>query len=325
MATKKLLCLGLILALMMTMAACGGRNPETTSPAQLPEESEAAAKPQEETAEMQAENPVTYFSMTLGESYESYRSLMAYEDQGSAHVEYVGTEKKVGKLDMAFLHDLTECIAAVGADALNGRSEYAEGEATGGMYIAYADGSYLSADFSGVVPEEFIVLYQALDHWFAEQTGDLPVYVPQPLVMGDVDEALLGEILSILEASGMTNPDTLCISQVPMDEYFAFTAGLSDDEGIRMAAQCTAMMMTTPYSFVVVQLEDQSIADGVREDFRNSLNWQKWVCVMPTDALIAQKGDLVLCLMGADDLYDLTAAGIEASGWTRIETHTFPG
>jgi hypothetical protein len=46
----------------------------------------------------------------------------------------------------------------------------------------------------------------------------------------------------------------------------------------------------------------------------------KWVCVAPTDALVAVKDNMVLCLIGADQLFELTSAGVEAAGWTVVET-----
>ena len=55
------------------------------------------------------------------------------------------------------------------------------------------------------------------------------------------------------------------------------------------------------------------------KDFRENLDWHKWVCVMPTDALIAQKEDMILCLLGMEEMYALTAAGIESSGWVILE------
>ena len=45
-----------------------------------------------------------------------------------------------------------------------------------------------------------------------------------------------------------------------------------------------------------------------------------WVCVMPSNALVAVKDNMVLCLVAADELYAMTASGIESTGWTVVET-----
>lgn len=335
MTMKKTLCLGLALVLIMMLAACAGPGPETTAPVeteaptQPQAETEVATQPPVETApeiiENPVENPITYFSMSLGEDYENIRSLVVYEDQGKAYLEYVGEEKKVGRFGLSLLHRLTEQVETAGLHGLDGRAEYAEGLALGSLYISYADGTCLSADFGGVIPGEFTDAYQSMDAWFAEWTAELPVYVPQPVVLDAMDAALQDEMMAILNASGIRELDMLAIGSIPMDEYFSFTAGLSSGEGIVTAAQCSALMMTTPYSFVIVAVEDEGMVQTVREDFRDSMDWHKWVCVMPTDALIAQKGNLVLCLMGAETIYDLTAAGIANSGWTEIETFTSAG
>ena len=80
------------------------------------------------------------------------------------------------------------------------------------------------------------------------------------------------------------------------------------------------MMMTTAYSLSIVKLEEGADADAVCADFAANVDWQKWVCVMPTNALVAVKDNMVLCLVAAGELYAMTASGIESTGWTVVET-----
>ena len=327
---RKLLCLLLVVILVLQVAGCAAPAAETTAP-ETPSESavpetvypevqgDGEVSPPAQEIENPVENPVIYFSMSLGETPESVDYLVAYEDLGEVYVEYQGGEKKVGYFGPEFLHRLAEQLEQAELAGINGRYEYGEGEALASVYISYADGTGISADFSGVIPEEMYTLYEALDAWFADRTEDLPAYVPMPAVLGDVDDGLLEELLSILEASGMAELDLMTISDIPMDDYFLFTAGLSSDEGIRRGAQCSAMMMTTPFSLTMVALREEEQTQAVAEDFRENLDWHKWVCVMPSQALIAVKGDRVLCLMGTEELYSLTAAGIRACGWTVVE------
>ena len=56
-------------------------------------------------------------------------------------------------------------------------------------------------------------------------------------------------------------------------------------------------------------------AEAVCEDFETTMDWRKWVCVVPSNAMIATKDNMVLCLMGSDQIYTLTAPSIEATGW----------
>ena len=323
----------IMLALLLMLTACAGpvietTAPETSAPAEettlpiIPEEGEMSATA--EAVENPVDNPITYFSMSLGESYDEIRYLVAYEDLGETYLEYVSDVKKTGHFPVSLLHRLTEQVAASGVEKLNGRFEFPEEGAVGSVYITYADGTYVTADFTGPIPEEFTAAYALLDAWFAEQTAHLDVYVPRPEVLGDVDADLMTEITAILESSGMEELDLMVISDIPLDDYFVFTAGLSSKEGVLHGAQCAAMMMTTPNSFVIVTLRDPADVDAVREDFRQNMDWQKWVCVMPTDALIAQKGNMVLCLMGMDAMYQFTKQGIENCGWTDIETFRNP-
>lgn len=314
----------LILALLLSLAACAQNAPEATLPA-APEESTA---PQESTAaatqlpQVTTENPVTFFSMSLGENYQQIRSLMAYSNEdGTVHVEYVGDVKKVADLEAWVFHGMAAELEETGLAALNGTSSYEQGEANGSMYIEFADGTMLTMDCSGSIPEAYSQGYALMDAYFAALMAQVPVYVPQPLVMGEVDEGLLSQLLVILEGSGIQNPDSFTISQVDVsDEAFGYTTGLSSAEGVTGAASCAPMMMTTAYSLVIVTLEDPAMAEEVCKDFEENLDWMKWVCVAPSDACIAVKENMVLCLMGDGDLFSQVFSGIQQAGWTTVSS-----
>lgn len=307
----------LVLAVLMTLslAACtpSGKEPaETTVPATLPVYAEV-------------ENPVSFFSMTLGEDYENIGSLTAYlNEDGTAHVEYVGEIKKVGTLDANTFHGITAAVEESGLAELNGQDVYADGEANGSMYITYADETMLACGFGGEVPQTYRDGYAKMDAFFRELTAQMPEYVPQPLVLGEVEEGILTELTAIIGGSGIQNPDAFSISPVVKDEFFAFSLGLSSEEGIASAALCQGMMMTTAYSLAVVRLEEGADPDAVCADFAANVDWMKWVCVMPNNAMVAVKDDLVLCLVAEGQLYSLTAIGIEAAGWTVVETMKNP-
>lgn len=308
---KRLTALVLAVLMVLSLAACtpSGKAPaETTVPDALPV-----------YAEM--ENPVSFFSMTLGEDYENIGSLTAFlNEDGTAHVEYVGENKKVGTLDANIFHGITAAVEESGLAELNGQDVYAEGEANGSMYITYEDGAMLTCGFGGEVPQTYRDGYTKMDAFFRELTAQMPEYVPQPLVMGEVEEGILTELTAIIGGSGIQNPDAFSISPVVKDEFFAFSLGLSSEEGIASAALCQGMMMTTAYSLAVVRLEEGADTDAICADFAANVDWMKWVCVMPNNAMVAVKDDLVLCLVAEGQLYSLTAIGIEAAGWTVVET-----
>ena len=324
MNTKKLLSVLLAVVLLLMLAACGEAGVEETT---APAESVTATEPSSASGQVPAKDDsrILYFSLSMGESYESIKSLTAYENEdGSIRVEYVGEEKKVGNMDPAILGDLAAALEESGLLKLDGQSEYAEGDASGSLFISYADESFAAADFSGFIPQEFVEGYEVMDAWFRSLTADMPLYVPQALVMGQVDAQTLEAVQGILNASGMEGQDGLTISDIPMDEYFTFTAGLTTGDGIVNGTICAPMMNVTPYSLVIVTMEREGDAKAVRADFEDSLDWGKWVCVAPSNALIAQKGNMILCLMGSGDMFAQTSDGIKACGWTEIETFDNP-
>lgn len=321
---KKIICLLLAVVMTLSMAACGEKpvetNPGTEAPTTVPATEAPATLP-----DVTVENPVTYFSLSMSQTAEEYNYMTAYPNEdGTAYVEYQAEEKKAGNLDGAVLHILAEELAKTGLADLSGKDAYEEGEASCSMYIELADGTMLTVGFSGTLPEEFVTGFNTMMDCFKTITASLPVYVPQAQVMGEVDADLLAAIQEIVNNSGMDGLDTMAISGIAKDEYFAMTLGLSSDEGIAAGANCAAMMMTTPYVLNVVTLEDASKADAVCADFEANLGWRNWVCVAPSDALIATKDNMVLCLMGSDVLFRQTRTSIENAGWTIVNSLTNP-
>jgi len=313
----KILSIVLAMVLLLSLAACKKEVPEETKPV---ETKPVESKPVETDPEVDVK-PVKYFSMSLSSDPEHTTSLSAYvvdETASTAFVEYIGAERKMGDLEFALLDKVAEAIAKANVAALDGKSEYEDGEASASMYIEFTDGTMISADFAGVIPDDFTKAFESMEACIQEITADMPVYVPEPVVMGEVNAEALAEIQAILSGSGLPNLDTFGISDVPNDDSFGFVMGLSSAEGIVNGTSCAGMMMTTAYSLVIATVEDTANIEKVREDFQNSVDWGKWVCVRPTDALIAQKGNMVLCLVAADDLFTGTQAGIEAAGWENI-------
>lgn len=323
---KRFIAIALAVLMLLSMTACtGSGSAETTAPVETTTPIETST-PATLPTYAETENPVVFFWVTLGENYENIRALSVFANEdGTAHVEYVGDVKKVGDLNANVFHGITAALNESGLAELNGQEVWNEGEANGSMYIELADGTFIAAGFGGEIPQAYTDGYAAMDAFFAEMTAVLPEYVPQPQVMGAVDDALLTELTAIINASGIEAPDTYIISAVPMDEFFTYTLGLSSGEGITTAAQCAPMMMTTAYSLSIVQLDTVAAdLDAVCADFAANVDWQKWVCVMPTDALVATKDGMALCLVAEGELYAQTKSGIEAAGWTVVETLSNP-
>lgn len=320
MLMKKVFCLLMALTVVLSMAACGAEPAPTAPATTVPTEPTPTTVPQTET-EPEVLNPIAHMNLSMNMTTDENFYMTAYTNEdGTAHIEYMGQVKKVGELDDQILYTLAGAMEKTGLAAFQGRSEYEEGEAGGYFYVSYADGTTIFADFTGTVPQEFADAYTAMEAVFQQLTADLPDYVPQASVVGEVDPALLAALQEILNNSGIPNQDGLMISPIAKDEFFPTAAGLTDKYGIRAAASCSAMMMTTPYALTVVELDENGTMSYVCADFERRLDWGKWVCVMPDFALIAQKDNMALCLMGSGELYSQTAAAIENAGWTVVKT-----
>ena len=324
---KKLIALLLAVLMIASLAACGGSNTETTADTTTePETTTTEPETTEpETTEGNVIEGISYFSLSMGEDYDHIKALSAYyNEDGTVAVEYNGDIRKMGNLEASVMATIDEALKNAGLAALNGQEDYKEGDANASMYITYGDGTMLTAGFSGEIPEAFSTAFAAMDTCFQTITAELPEYVPQPMVMGEIAESDKTALDGILAGMTLEMPDSFMISGVAKDEYFAAAMGLSSDAGIASGVSFAPMMMTSAYSLNIVTLEEGTSVDTVAADFNTSLDWLKWVCVQPSNALIATKGNQVLCLMGGEDLYTQTVSAIEAAGWTTVQSLTNP-
>ena len=318
----------LLLAVMLLMTGCATTKPGDTTaatdvttvpaPDQITDATEGIVDLEGKT--------LSFFSVNLNLTGNDNRYMMAYpNDDGSVYVEYVGDVKKIGtNMDGKVLESVTAAVVQSGIAALNGQNIYLDGGAVGSAYVEYTDGTVIGIGYSGEIPDEYLTVYNALDTAFQTLTAELEVYVPVPLVGDGVDETALAELMAILDATQIRDLDMFQIADVTKDDIFTLVMGLSSAEGIANGTSCSAMMMTTPYSMVIATLDDGMDVQTVRDDFLNNLDWQKWVCVVPTGALIAQKGNMVLCLMGADALFAQTVQAVTDCGWENLESVDSP-
>lgn len=314
---KRILALLLALMLVFSCTACSAQPADGTTQSAATEQTEPevnATLPQ-----VTVENPATYFSLSISDDSGEYRALTAYDDgQGMAYLEYVGDIRKVATFDLSVLHAITAELENSGLVQLNGTNAEGEGGTYASMYVSYADEGYLGAGYTGTVAQEFMDGYEIMDAYFQALMAAVPEYVPQPAVMGEVNADALAAVMEVLENSGMEPLDMFVISDVPTTDVY--TAGLTDAAGITNITSCGPMMMATAYSFVIATVEEESAIDAVRQDFADNLDWNRWVCVSAETALIAQKDNMVVCVMASGDLYQKTADAIVNAGWTQVET-----
>ena len=314
---KRILAFVIAAVLVFSFAACGSQSKPASSASDIIENTQPTTEPEVVLPEVTVDNPANYVEVSLTGEDGSYCYLIAFTDEnGETYVEYVGEFKKVGTLDASAIHGITAALESAGFKAFDGQNVYEDGLAAASMYVSYADESYMGAGFGGNIPLEFLESYTVLEEYFKNLTASLPVYVPQPLVDGEVDEAVLAEVLEIVAASGIENADAYIISNVIMDEYFGVSMGLENTDGVVSGTLLSAMMMTNPFSLAVAKLDASADADAIAKDFMANVDFFKWVCVTADDALVAVKGDMVLCLVADAAGYELFANAIQQSGWT---------
>lgn len=338
---KKLISLVLALSCLFVFAACvpngddpmGGDGTEPDPIVTIPNDTENDTPENPEDSDFgvmpipgeDAEGVIDYLLISIGEDYNSIRSLTAYPNgDGTIHVEYVGEYKKVGDFDISIESQIIAAIEESGLSALNGENVWEDGEANGSMYVSYKDGSFIGASYGGNLSDEYKKGYEKLDAFFMELVKDLPIYVPKPIIEGNIHEDDLTLINAILDYADYEYIDSYVISEVQNDEFFAFKLGLSDKGGILRGVTFAPMMITDAYSLSMVVLDGSRSVDDVCKDFENNIDWRKWVCVAPSDAMIAVKDNVVICLLGSNPVFTRTVNAIKASGFEVVKNMTNP-
>ena len=323
MKIKQISAFLLALIMVLSFAACANEEvtPTTTEPATTAPETTVPDTTVAEGGENVLNADITYLTLNLSGDGENILSLTAYPNEdGTYFVEYIGEVRKQATVDATVMEAIKGGVEASGLLALNGAEEYGEGPAFASFYMSLSDETYYSANYGGEIPEEFALNYTAMDILFQTLLAEVPEYVPQPLVQGEIAESDRAAIDGILEHMTLAMPDSYAISGIAMDEYFAYTMGLTNVENVQSGVQFSSMMMTSAYSLSIVTLADGAAIEDVTADFETSIDWTKWVCVQPDAACVAVKDNQALCLMGAGDDYSMSKTAIEAAGWTIVTT-----
>lgn len=319
---KKILSLLLAVMMVLSFAACGQTQDEgeenvtTTEP--------QATEPQEPAPTDPQIAALSFLTISISDEEGNTKSIYVMDNEdGTAHVDYAGAIIKRGELEDTILTTLANALAQSGLMELNGKNEgdFEISMATASLYAELADGTTVSADFYGIIPEEFLNGYDVLAGSMDMLTAEMGEYVPAPTENGEIaesDKTALDAILSTLDLG--VPADSFVINGIAKDEYFAGMLGLSSDEGIASGLNFGSMNMSVAYSLNIVTLAEGGDVNTVAEDFEANVDWLKWLCVQPSNVLIATNGNQVLCLMGSDEIYTNTASAIEAAGWTTYAT-----
>lgn len=325
---KRIICLILCLLMLLTLAACGNQaEPETTIPQEATQETTDEATTESTEPEQPTEQVSSFYMDLKNQGDESFSYLNAYINEDStAYMDYTtASGRKIAyDMDATVLKQLAAAYRNSALNQLNGQEIFDEGEACCSVSIVIGEETCSYSYYGSFVPEEYATIFADMEALFVQLMADVPEYVPAPQVGEGVNDEHLTVITDILNNSGIEALDALSIMDVPNDEYFGFTAGLTSYTGIAACTSCTPLMMATPYSLVVVTMEEGADSQSVVDDFRKNVDWLKWVCVQPSNAIIATKDNMVLCLLGFDEMYTGTAAALDAAGWTTAETLSNP-
>jgi uncharacterized lipoprotein YehR (DUF1307 family) len=312
---KKIIAMLLALVMIMSMAACGNEDTEPTSTRAF-------------------EGTITRFTMSFGENADNIKSMAAYAtDDGKVFVEYVGDDTKVGVIDADAFDGITKAFNKTELKTLDGTGWNSYGDPIYSMHVEFSGGETLAIAYVGEISDEYkkfvdiyINGYDDMDNHFKKLTESMQILTPQPYLLCNLDLNIVNEMLNVFNSSGMSDLDSFVINDLGLDdEGFVSTSGLTSANGAVNAVCATPRLTSDPYSMAVVEFEGAVNAETIGADFEKNIDWKKWDGAEPTDALIATKDNMVLCLQAAGDMYSMTVNGLNAEGWTVVNEFKNPG
>ena len=316
--SKKLIALLLAVVMVLTLAACNSEDNDKKNKDKDAATDNAGDQYTEEPTLSDEENTVAYLLINYAPTENDDFFLEVTCTRTDVIAEVNGETHKVGKIDPKVLFDIEEELIRAGFMDLVGLDTYDDGSAVGSFYMEYTDGDQMMINFNGSVPQEFVDAYASAEQYFVKLLTNAPDYVPEPQVEEGVDEAQLKESKDILTKATLENLDKYKIYTAAKDDTTPDTLGLDSNEFMVSASVCESKMFDTPYNLVVIKVSGEENIAAVRADLADGLRWNKFIHVPVSNALIAQKGDLVLCLMAADNNYKNSAKAIADCGWQSI-------
>lgn len=136
-------------------------------------------------------------------------------------------------------------------------------------------------------------------------------------------DAELSEMVDKIYAAYPVELMMLTTSAVDLNDesWCRYNTGLSAEEAAKVDAGVLSESMTgsQAYSLVLLRVKDKADAQTIADAMLDSIQMNKWVCVMADKARVATFGDKVLFVMTNSELTDvdaLMAAAPEALGVT---------
>lgn len=110
-------------------------------------------------------------------------------------------------------------------------------------------------------------------------------------------------INDIYKESGM-ELDSLETTEIDLNDEYAITSytGLEDVSEIDMVVVSESMISIEPYSLVLVKVKDSIKIEEIKEKMVNNIDMRKWVCVNADVVYATNHNDVIIMIMGTEDL-----------------------
>ncbi len=255
-------------------------------------------------------DPVTYALLRVQRPGESDRVLNVWTEEEGAGVSCQTDSRKEGVFEADALSAVAAALEEAGMGRFDGTNETGDEGGSAQMQVEFESGETWSADWSGIVPEDFEAAFEEAAEFFEALTAEMPDYEMTFRLEGSVDPALMEEIRAIY--GGTVSFSELWVGDAGGEN--AARLSLPDTSPVLAAAICAPETGAEPYELQIVRLAPGEDPEDVAKSFEENVDWDKWVCVAPNTGWIGIKGDMVLCALGNSDATD-TAKSAREQGW----------
>ena len=98
-------------------------------------------------------------------------------------------------------------------------------------------------------------------------------------------------------------------TEINLDEEGALKSatGLKDKTNVEFATRTEALIGSHAYSFVLVKVGEKADIEAMKQEMIDNIDLSKWICIHADKAYVTNYGNILMLVMGDDEISDIDA------------------
>jgi len=132
------------------------------------------------------------------------------------------------------------------------------------------------------------------------------------------------ELIALINAAYADVIDLPITETTAMDlndpEMIEFVTGLTDLSNVSAVVRSDALMMTTPFTIALIQVNTDANIEAMKQEILNNIDLWKWICVAADVGYVTNFGNTIILIMAEQDLADQVYEGFRNASNSNLGT-----